>query len=92
MQQQLVVKCTNISLMALGHWENNEVDKNRLLDTLQCDHLLKYRGHGTRTTQKRVKPWDPIFTDDQHILHMYTDFAQYGDLVSIYKAHSEEKR
>jgi hypothetical protein len=89
MKQQLVVKCVNVSHDIKGPWAMNEIRKNELLDTLRCNHLLKYRGHGMRSTAKRTTPWYDRNPDEQHILHLYTDFAQYGDLLRVYEMHAK---
>jgi hypothetical protein len=90
LQQQLVVKCADISSANDSVYPKNEIEKNELLKRLRCSHLLRYRGNGVRTTYKTVIPSDPYRRDSQQILYMYTDFAEYGDLSSVIRAHARE--
>jgi hypothetical protein len=60
---------------------------NRKLRASQCSHVLKYRGHGERVTQKRVEPRGKR-KETQRVVSLYTEFARYGDLYQVIQAHA----
>ena len=51
--------------------------------------VLKFRGAGKRITKKRVSPWGER-PDEQTILYLYTEFAQFGDLEDVALAHADK--
>ena len=84
------MKCTDISISEESKWPLNEIRMNQKLVATKCTHLLKFRGAGKRTTRKRVNPWGDR-PDEQIILHLYTEFAQFGDLSNVVLAHAEKE-
>jgi hypothetical protein len=93
--QRLVVKCIDINHINTKFKKTiaeNEIEMNMRLKRLRCSHVLKCRGHGERKTRKRTIPWEEGRQDGQRVLHLYTEFARYGDLSDIIKAHAKAKQ
>lgn len=73
-----------------------EVNINQLVDTTQCSHVTRYRGHGVRNWEDRIAKGfgkaSGAMTLSRQAVFIYQDFAGCGNLDQLIRNHKYNGR
>lgn len=72
-----------------------EVTVNQLIESTQCSHVSRYRGHSVRTSESHlIRPGDNarVMKIPQKGVHLYHDFAGCGNLGEVINRHRKSQK